>query len=37
MLRNIEAVQGLAKMTRSALGPHGKDTFQKMAIPSGIR
>jgi len=29
MIRNIEAVQGLAKMTRSALGPHGKQrTFQ---------
>jgi hypothetical protein len=24
MLRNIEAVVGLSKMTRSALGPHGK-------------
>jgi T-complex protein 1 subunit theta len=29
MLRNIEAVQGLAKMTRSALGPHG---MNKMVI-----
>ena len=26
MLRNIEAVKGLAQMTRSALGPHGKFT-----------
>lgn len=26
MLRNIEAVQGLSKMTRSALGPQGKFT-----------
>ena len=24
MLRNIDAVQGLAKMTRTALGPGGK-------------
>ena len=24
MLRNIEAVQGLSNLTRSALGPHGK-------------
>jgi len=29
MMRNIEAVQGLAKMTRSALGPHG---MNKMVI-----
>jgi len=29
MLRNIDAVQGLAKMTRSALGPHG---MNKMVI-----
>lgn len=29
MLRNIEAVQGLSKMTRSALGPHG---MNKMVI-----
>jgi len=31
MLRNIDAVIGLAKMTRSALGPHGKyKSFQKL-------
>jgi len=29
MLRNIDACQGLAKMTRSALGPHG---MNKMVI-----
>lgn len=29
MMRNIEACQGLAAMTRSALGPHG---MNKMVI-----
>lgn len=29
MMRNIDAVNGLAKMTRSALGPHG---MNKMVI-----
>jgi len=34
LFRNIDAVQQLAQMTRSALGPHGKfcDTFDYMVF-----
>jgi hypothetical protein len=32
MMRNIEAVQVLSKMTRTALGPHGKFNFVEILI-----